>query len=450
MSLLNERVYDTVEGASGSPLDRVRALFHGSISALVNEGSIFQAGIKDNCYWFTTGFDHSALNQVAIYNSDPLALEAALTKFYDANLLHCVYLGGAGLAHAETLRAKGYVNKGARPLMAYALDPKTDQHKLRLSLEVKRIDSQEDLADAQLLLAESFDLSPDLVRPYTDSTLGIADSYRYLLFDGGVPVTTSHFIKTGKFLGCFDVATPKQYQRKGYGEELMRWVFATHAALGDELIILQSSIAGETLYRRTGYQFLEYVQSWQMEDTTRMRRFTHHELNFGEFNLRPLTESDSEWIIPYLNDEAIAKWMGMPAPYEEQDFVDLLQRWRNAQSNGVGINWVIEDGQVPVGMIACHHTDWKFKRTEIGYMAFPPSRGRGVIPTVTKQLVEFVFKEYEMERIEIRTDVNNEASRRAAQKAGFTHEGLLRRNYLNRGEVSDDAIFSMIKEDLAG
>jgi hypothetical protein len=82
MSLLNERVYDTVEGASGSPLDRVRALFHGSISALVNEGSIFQAGIKDNCYWFTTGFDHSALNQVAIYNSDPLALEAALTKFY--------------------------------------------------------------------------------------------------------------------------------------------------------------------------------------------------------------------------------------------------------------------------------------------------------------------------------------------------------------------------------
>jgi RimJ/RimL family protein N-acetyltransferase len=100
-------------------------------------------------------------------------------------------------------------------------------------------------------------------------------------------------------------------------------------------------------------------------------------------------------------------------------------------------------------MIACHHTDWKYKRTEIGYGAFASSRGTGVIPTVLRHLVEFLFAEYGFERIEVRTDVNNQSSRRAAEKAGFTLEGELRRNFLNLGEVTDDAIFSVIPDDLS-
>ena len=449
MSLLNERVYDTNVGKTGVSLDRVRKLFHGTVKILEREGSPFQAGEEDNCHWFTTGFEFSFFNQVSIYNSDPTIFEKALARFYEQGLVHAVFLGGAGLAHAEALKAKGYVNKGAVPLMGYALDPQKDKHLLRAGLEVKRVLTHEDLAIIQQLASDGFEMPLELTERYTNSSLGIADSFRYYLLDNGVPVSTSHFIRIGTFLGCWDVATPKEHQRKGYGDELMRWVFATHAAMGDELIVLQASQAGQPLYRRLGYQFLEHIQSWHMENTTRMRRFTHNELQLGEYKLRPMLESDKEMIILHFNDEQVAKWMLLPYPFEEKEFSERLAAWKERQASGMGINWVIEKDGVPVGTMACHHTDWELKRTEIGYMAFPESRGTGVIPTVLRALVEFLFREYEFERIEVRTDVRNESSRKAALKAGFTFEGELRRNFLNKGEVTDDAVFSMIASDLA-
>ena len=142
--------------------------------------------------------------------------------------------------------------------------------------------------------------------------------------------------------------------------------------------------------------------------------------------------------------------MLMPSPFEEKDFEDRLKKWEHLQSTGLGINWVIELDGVPQGSMACHHTDWELKRTEIGYMAFPPSRGKGVVPTVLRSLAAFLFKEYEFERIEVRTDSRNESSRRAALKAGFIFEGEIRKNFVNKGEITDDAVFSMIKSDLAG
>ena len=450
MSQLNDRVYDTNVGKSGVSLDRVRKLFHGTVKVLEKDGSPFRNGEEDNCHWFTTGFESSFFNQVSIYNGDPEIFEKALEKFYEQRLVHAVFLGGAGLAHAEALKAKGYVNKGAVPLMGYALDPEKEKHLLREGLEVKRVITQEDLTIIQKLAADGFEMPLELTERYTNGSLGIPDSFRYYLLDNGVPVSTSHFIRIGSFLGCWDVATPKEHQRKGYGDELMRWVFATHAAMGDDLVVLQASAAGQPLYRRLGYQFLEHIQSWHMESTERMRRFTHTELQLGDYKLRPTLESDKDLFIPYFNDPEVGKWMLTPFPFEEEDFIERLKRTEGLYRNGLGINWVIELDGVPQGGIACHHTDWEEKRTEIGYMAFPPSRGKGVIPTVLCSLVEFLFSEYGFERIEVRTDSRNESSRRAALKAGFTFEGELRRNFINKGEITDDAIFSIIPSDLAG
>ena len=106
MSQLNDRVYDTNVGKSGVSLDRVRKLFHGTVKVLEKDGSPFRNGEEDNCHWFTTGFESSFFNQVSIYNGDPEIFEKALEKFYEQRLVHAVFLGGAGLAHAEALKAK--------------------------------------------------------------------------------------------------------------------------------------------------------------------------------------------------------------------------------------------------------------------------------------------------------------------------------------------------------
>jgi RimJ/RimL family protein N-acetyltransferase/ribosomal protein S18 acetylase RimI-like enzyme len=448
VSRLNDLVYDTNVGPTGSSLDRIRALFHGSIKLLEREGSPYQSGVEDNCHWFTNGIDSPFFNQVAIYNQDQEVFEKAIARFYDPNIVHSVFLGGAGLVHAETLKAKGYVNKSTLPLMAYVLEPDLAEHRLRSELEVKRVKTREDLLHSQTIMGDAYGMTFEEIDKYSSLSLGIADSFRYNLLIHGVPVSTTHLLRVGNFLAVWDLATLKEHQKKGYAEELMRWVFATHKALGHELIVLQPSAAGQPLYRRLGFQYLEYLQSWVMEDITRMRRFTHHHLQFDHYTLRPLVEADGDWAIPYFNDQEILKWNLLRSSYDEKMFLEDMERWRNFQRNGLGIRWVIEDARVPLGMIACHHTDWKLGKTEIGYMAFPPSRGKGLIPTITGKLTELLLSEYQMERVEIRTDVANEPSRRAAEKAGFRLEGTLRNNLFNQGIRGDDAIFSIIAGDL--
>ena len=450
MSLLNQRVYDTNEGKTGTSLDRIRKIFHSSMQHMNSEGSVFEFGSDENFYWFTSGFDEPFFNQVTIYERDPEVFERAIKKFYDLNTVHSVFLGGAGLHHAQTLQARGYVMRGATPLMAYALDPKVDQHSLRAGLEVRRVESKEDLEIAQLLLASGFGMSMDIVKAYSESLFGNSQSFRYILLDENVPVSTTHFVRTDKFLGCFDVTTPPEHQRKNYGDELMKWAFATHAGMGDELVVLQASLAGQPLYRKRGFQFLEFAQGWFMEDTTRMRRFTHLELELEGFKLRQLQESDSAWLIPFWNDEAVTKWMNVPKNFGEKEFTATLTRLNSVLANGTGINWVVERDGVPVAMLACHSTDWKSESTEIGFATIPAFRGQGIMPTVLRGLSKFLIEQYGFERIEVQADVANEASRKVAEKVGFTFEGALRRRFLNDGELTDDAVYSIIKSDLAG
>ena len=428
-------------------IEEIRDLFYGSIDYLAETG--MQVGQADNCYWSITGFDSPFANRLAVYNHDPEVLARALEPFYEAHVPHSIKLGGAGLVHASSLIAKGYLNEGTTPVMIYTLDPERDKHELRTGLVVKEIESQEELQLCKEIINDGFKRPTDIAEKYEDPFPEDPSSHRYLLFDDDVPICTTQFIRTGTFISCFATATLSEYQRKGYGEELMRWAIAKHAAEGDGVILLRSSVPGQYLYGKIGFEVLEYLQDWQMKTTERMRRFTHSELKLGEFTLRPLRKEDSEWAIPTFNDEAFAQWMGFAFPYEEKDFEATLQRMTRFKSDGYGINWVIERDGAPLAMIACHHTDWKYKRTEIGYGTFAASRGTGVIPTVLRQLIEFLFREYGFERIEVRTDVKNHSSRRAAEKAGFTLEGELRRNFINLGEVTDDAIFSVIPDDLS-
>ena len=426
----------------------IRDHFHRSIEYLASPGTGMRVGHADNCYWSITGLESPFANRLAVYNEDPEVLEKVLQPFHEANVPHSLKLGGAGLVHAGALISKGYSSEGTTPVMFYTLGPEHDEHQLRSGLVVKEIETREELQLCKEIINDSFQRAADTAEKYEDPFPEDASSHRYLLLDGGVPMCTTQFIRTGTFISCFATATMTEHQKKGYGEELMRWAMAKHAAEGDGVILLHASVPGQFLFSKIGFEVVEYLQDWHMNTPQRMSRFTHEELTFGQFKLRQVQESDQESLIPHYNDELIAQWLGIPHPYTAEAFGVHLKRSRGWKTSGFGIDWLIEQNGVPVGNIGCHHTDWKYKRTEIGYLAFANSRGTGVIPIVLRQLVEFLFAEYGFERIEVRTDVMNQSSRRAAEKAGFTLEGELRRNFLNKGEVTDDAIFSIIQSDL--
>ena len=67
-----------------------------------------------------------------------------------------------------------------------------------------------------------------------------------------------------------------------------------------------------------------------------------------------------------------------------------------------------------------------------------------------KLLTEWILSDQGMERVEVRAATNNTASKRVAEKAGFTREGIARNaGFTHAGRV-DLVIYSMVTGDLGG
>jgi RimJ/RimL family protein N-acetyltransferase len=84
---------------------------------------------------------------------------------------------------------------------------------------------------------------------------------------------------------------------------------------------------------------------------------------------------------------------------------------------------------------------------DVGYLIGPWARGRGYAPAALRALCDWAFPALELHRIEWRAYVGNDASRRVAERAGFTVEGLLRSSLGHRGTIMDAWIGARLVTD---
>ncbi|CAL9104029.1 unnamed protein product [Musa textilis] len=85
---------------------------------------------------------------------------------------------------------------------------------------------------------------------------------------------------------------------------------------------------------------------------------------------------------------------------------------------------------------------------ELGYALAAAHWGRGHATAAVKMAVRSVFREVEgLERVEALVDVDNKASQRVLEKAGFAREGVLRKSMVLKGRTRDLVMFSLISTD---
>ncbi len=87
--------------------------------------------------------------------------------------------------------------------------------------------------------------------------------------------------------------------------------------------------------------------------------------------------------------------------------------------------WDKSTGKV-VGATGLHRTDWATPKTEVGYWCRSSWCGQGVITEAVTALSQLAFGLLAVARLELITDEDNRASRRVAERCGFTLEGVLR------------------------
>jgi len=87
------------------------------------------------------------------------------------------------------------------------------------------------------------------------------------------------------------------------------------------------------------------------------------------------------------------------------------------------------DGPV-LGAVGLHRIDWGARCFEIGYWRRKGLGGLGIVNEAVQGLARMAWNHLGARRLEIRMDDDNGPSRRVAERAGFTFEGLLRLNTL--------------------
>jgi RimJ/RimL family protein N-acetyltransferase len=96
-------------------------------------------------------------------------------------------------------------------------------------------------------------------------------------------------------------------------------------------------------------------------------------------------------------------------------------------------------GDAQLWGIDLHH-----RRAHLGYLLRPGFRGRGLGTDTIRTLCDYGFRVRGLHRLQIDTLASNTASVRAAESAGFTTEGQLRRHSWVGGEFADELILGQL------
>lgn len=84
---------------------------------------------------------------------------------------------------------------------------------------------------------------------------------------------------------------------------------------------------------------------------------------------------------------------------------------------------------------------------EIGYWLDAEHEGRGIAYRATRALVTEAFQERDLVRVELRTAVDNERSRRLAERLGFVHEGMQRGAQVFSDRRVDMAVYAVLARE---
>ena len=101
-----------------------------------------------------------------------------------------------------------------------------------------------------------------------------------------------------------------------------------------------------------------------------------------------------------------------------------------------------------VGAIGVFNADWEVRSAEIGYGVRSDERSRGYATEALVGLSRWMLTEGGIQRAWLTANVDNVASVRVAEKAGFHREGTLRRAAMEEDGLHDQAIFSLLDDEV--
>jgi RimJ/RimL family protein N-acetyltransferase len=169
-----------------------------------------------------------------------------------------------------------------------------------------------------------------------------------------------------------------------------------------------------------------------------------------EISIRPYSLNDPPLLFDAATESVNEIYPFMPWCHPNLS-VNEVWKWVNDQisafSAGRQFEFVIvaKNGRV-LGGCGLNQIDQENRRANLGYWVRTSATRQGVATNAIKELVEWGYQNTNLIRIEIVVSSKNQASLRAAEKAGAVKEGLLRNRILLHGTPHDAVMFSFVRD----
>ena len=180
-----------------------------------------------------------------------------------------------------------------------------------------------------------------------------------------------------------------------------------------------------------------------------MQAFDHLRLITARLHLRPLVPTDVDALFAIFSDAAVMSYWSTPPWTDRAQAVELIATEAAAMAAGQHLRLALarrDDGAL-VGTCSLFAFHAASRRAEIGYALARAAWGAGLMAEALDALVACAFVDLKLHRLEADIDPRNTASAKSLVRLGFVKEGHLRERWTVSGEVSDAALYGLLRSD---
>jgi RimJ/RimL family protein N-acetyltransferase len=170
-------------------------------------------------------------------------------------------------------------------------------------------------------------------------------------------------------------------------------------------------------------------------------------LTDGVVTLRHWRPDDAPAVFAACQDPTIPRFIPIPQPYTEANAKEFVEAARAETEAGREQSFAIVDSATGALLGSIARGGPFGHRATFGYWLAPEARGRGVATRALRLIVDWTIATTDLIRLDLHTLVENDASGRVAERAGFEREGIRRAWELDRdGRPVDVVAYVIVRE----
>lgn len=164
--------------------------------------------------------------------------------------------------------------------------------------------------------------------------------------------------------------------------------------------------------------------------------------------IRPFNEEDLQDVFHIYNNDATCKYLlndKWAHENKQKEFQRKLEN--NVLTKETPLSLAVVSGTKVIGDLTVWYTEMK-DTVEIGYTFSSEASGKGYATEAVSVLVNKLFSEFKVHRIQANLDARNEASQRLCERIGMRKEAHFIQDYWSKGEWTDSLVYGMLPSDL--